>query len=508
MPAAVDATRAGLPPGTSSDLARLYEQSAGAPVWLDADGRPMTAAAPGLALIHDAASEGLDPANYRAAELATLTAALDGSASKAAELDAGLSAAVLRYYRDVHLGRVDPRSLGLELTIPDDGHDFAAALSSAIEGGRVVETAAELAPQIAQYQLLKAALARYRTMAADAPVAPAFTATLRPGDTFDDLPALHRLLVATGDLPADTPVPLAGGVYDETMQVGVARFQARHGLDADSVIGAATQQALQVPLAWRVRQIELTLERLRWLPDLSSGRLIAVNIPMFRMFGWDSVPSADPPDLQMDVIVGRALSTRTPVFADRMEYMVFRPYWNIPTSILRNETIPAIRRNAAYLERQNMEIVAGPADGSPVLAPTPENIARIGQGGVRVRQLPGPTNALGLVKFMFPNDNNIYMHDTPSPQLFHRSRRDFSHGCIRVEDPVRLAEWVLKGDPAWTRDRIVAAMQQPRNNQRVNLPEPIQVVIYYTTAIVQPVDDAVHFAEDIYKHDGPLDKAL
>jgi murein L,D-transpeptidase YcbB/YkuD len=275
----------------------------------------------------------------------------------------------------------------------------------------------------------------------------------------------------------------------------------------DRLIGPKTAAALAVPLSWRVRQIELALERMRWLPDLSAGRLIAVNIPMFRLWAWDAVPTPDPADLTMAVIVGRALGTRTPVFADRLEYIVFRPYWNVPRSIVLNEILPAVRRGPDYLSRQNFEIVRGQTDDSPVLAPTAEHLAALARGEVRLRQRPGATNALGLIKFMFPNQNAVYMHDTPAPYLFDRSRRDFSHGCIRVEDPVALAEWALGRDPAWSESEIRAAMQGS-SNRRVDLAEPIQVVIFYTTAAVEPDDGQVRFAEDIYQQDVRLDKAL
>jgi murein L,D-transpeptidase YcbB/YkuD len=190
-----------------------------------------------------------------------------------------------------------------------------------------------------------------------------------------------------------------------------------------------------------------------------------------------------------------------------MRYVIFRPYWNIPPSILRNETLPALRRDPGYLARQNMEIVSGDGDNAPVVALTPDVLAQLGRGRLRVRQRPGPENALGLIKFVFPNDENVYMHATPAPQLFDRTRRDFSHGCVRVEDPVALAEWVLKDRPEWTRERIVAAMQGTETF-RVDLPAPIRVILFYVTAVVMPEDGAVHFAEDIYGHDVRLAKAL
>ena len=285
------------------------------------------------------------------------------------------------------------------------------------------------------------------------------------------------------------------------------RFQIRHGLEPDGVRGKGTQAALRVPLAWRVRQIELALERLRWLPDLGDRRLIALNIPMFRFWAWDSTPPNDAPSLTMNVIVGRALSTETPVFDEEMREVIFRPYWNVPRSILRHEILPLLERDPDYLGRQNMEIVRGDGDDARPVGATAENLALLRQGALRVRQRPGPHNALGLVKFVFPNEENVYMHGTPVQSLFSRSRRDFSHGCVRVEDPVALAEWVLRERPEWTRQRILSAMAGERPVS-VSLPRPIQVILNYTTAVVMPEDGTIHFADDIYRHDTRLDRAL
>lgn len=497
------------PAAERRDVDALYDRGEGAPVWIDAGGRLTAHARAGLTLLDHAASHGLDPAAYGVAELTSLAQNLDDvepvPLALSARFDVLMTAGVLRYCRHVHLGRVDPRTLGHQLTIPVEEHDFAEIVWWAIAGGRLTEAAGEMEPPLPQYQALKGALARYRSLAAMDVRAPTFAGTVRPGEPFADVATLHRLLVTLGDMPEDTPLA-SPDLYDDVIRAGVVRFQQRHGLDADGVIGRATQEALSVPLSWRARQIELALERLRWLPDLSQGRLIAVNIPMFRLWAWDDVTSGAPA-VTMAVIVGRALNTRTPVFADEMEYLIFRPYWNVPSSILRNESIPAIRRNPGYLTRENLEIVRGPSDSAPVLAPTPENIEALGQGDVRLRQRPGPRNALGLVKFMFPNQNDVYMHDTPAPQLFARSRRDFSHGCIRVENPTELAEWVLGRNPSWTREQIVAAMNGT-DNRRIDLAESIQVVIFYTTAVVLPEDGSVHFAQDVYGHDARLDKAL
>jgi murein L,D-transpeptidase YcbB/YkuD len=206
--------------------------------------------------------------------------------------------------------------------------------------------------------------------------------------------------------------------------------------------------------------------------------------------------------------VGKALNTETPVFVEEMQYVIFQPYWNIPPSITRNETIPAIERDGDYLRKNGMEIVRGQGDDADPVDPSGGTLEKLARGELRIRQRPGPLNALGPVKFVFPNNQNIYLHGTPAEQLFDRTRRDFSHGCVRVEDPAGLAEWVLAGNPEWTRDRIVEAMNdRSRTSQRVNLPRPLTVVLYYTTASVE-ADGTVRFARDIYKHDPELDRAL
>jgi murein L,D-transpeptidase YcbB/YkuD len=256
-----------------------------------------------------------------------------------------------------------------------------------------------------------------------------------------------------------------------------------------------------------VRQIELALERLRWLPDFDDRRLIAMNIPMFRLWAWDSTPPNDAPALSMRVIVGRALSTETPMFDEEMREVVFRPYWNVPRSILRGEILPLIDRDPAYLSRQNMEIVRGDSDEAVPVEATAANLELLRKGALRVRQRPGSNNALGLIKFDFPNAESVYMHGTPAQALFSQNRRDFSHGCVRVEDPVALAAWALKEQPEWTRDRIAAAMAGTRSF-RVRLPKPVQMILYYTTAVVMPEDATIHFADDIYRHDIRLDRAL
>ena len=240
----------------------------------------------------------------------------------------------------------------------------------------------------------------------------------------------------------------------------VKRFQGRHALEPDGVIGSGTIEALNVPAAVRVRQIEMALERERWLPEMRKEPHVFVNVPLFRLWAYDPARPDEP--LRMNVVVGKTLGHKTPIFVDEMEYVIFRPYWSPPPSIIRSEIVPKARRDPSYLDRQNMEIVASGDENAPALPATPENLDKVVAGRLFVRQKPGEKNSLGLAKFIFPNSENVYMHGTPAQSLFARARRDFSHGCIRLEDPARLAQWVLRDSPEWTRERIDAAMRGAR----------------------------------------------
>ncbi|MBZ5558023.1 MAG: L,D-transpeptidase family protein [Acidobacteriia bacterium] len=505
-----------LTPGQQAELRDCYRAGGYAPLWLDSGSRPDRDARDARAVLNGAADDGLDPADYYRSRLDRLASVLQAESpalpGELAAFDVALSAGLLRYMRDLHLGRVDPRTIGFRFSVPGDRHDLAALLGAARADHRIAGIAADLRPSLARYGELRAALLRYRAFAADAELAaplplPAAAGPVRPGEAYDGARRLWRLLSAFGDLAAGTPPPADSARYEGALVDGVKRFQIRHGLEPDGVLGRSTLAALRIPLTRRVRQIELALERLRWLPHLVDQRLVFINIPMFRLWAWDALPPSGAPSVGMDVIVGRALNTQTPVFVEEMREVIFRPYWNVPPSILRHEVLPMIERDPGYLQREDMEIVRGAGDDAEPVDATAENLGRLRQGALRLRQRPGSRNALGLIKFVFPNEQNVYMHGTPAQALFSRRRRDFSHGCVRVEDPLALAEWALADRPEWTRNEILAAAEGSQSIH-VKLTRPIQVILFYTTAAVTPEDGTLRFADDIYRHDARLDRAL
>jgi murein L,D-transpeptidase YcbB/YkuD len=494
-----------------AELREFYERSEYRTYWIDAASRPSSDGREALALLDRAPDEGLDPLDYHPKVLRSLTAQLeDGTATPVdlARFDVALSSGLLRYFRHVHQGRVDPRAIGFRLTGALDRHSFPALLRAATEQHRIADAAADLRPALVQYRMLRPMLARYRALAAD----PALTnpiplaAAVHAGDSYSAVALVMRRLIALGDLPAGS-APETFGRYEGAVVDGVKHFQVRHGLTADGVLGKSTFAALSVPIAWRVRQIELALERLRWLPHLGDSRLLALNIPMFRLWAWDTIPPSGLPLFGMDVIVGRALNTQTPVFVEAMNEVTFRPYWNVPRSILRHEILPKLQLDQGYLQREDMEIVRGDGDNAQVIDVSAEALNDLRRGTLRVRQRPGPRNSLGLIKFVFPNEDDVYMHGTPAQVLFEQARRDFSHGCVRVEDPVKLAEWALQDRPEWTRDRILSATLGTKTIH-VRLLHPIQVILFYTTASVMPEDGTIRFAEDLYGHDARLNRAL
>jgi L,D-transpeptidase YcbB len=350
--------------------------------------------------------------------------------------------------------------------------------------------------EMQHFALLERALAAYQDLAGQSALTqlpPLPGRAVRLGDAYGGADALRKLLIAVGDLPSSSAFD-AAMTLDASLVAGLTRFQERHGLVQDGVLGPATWRALTTPMSTRVRQIQSTLDRWRSLPPNPHGRAIFINIPRFRLYAMHGMDDRETALLQMDVVVGRAVENlRTPVFSADLTHLIFRPYWEVPRSITLAEVLPAARKDPDYFARKEFELV----DARQQVVERPqERLADVASGALRVRQRPGKHNALGAVKFMLPNANNVYLHDTPERQLFSRTARAFSHGCIRVAEPAALAQWLLGGDPAWTAERIAAAMNANQPLQ-VNLAEPVRVYIVYGTAIARE-DGTTLFLNDLY----------
>jgi murein L,D-transpeptidase YcbB/YkuD len=326
---------------------------------------------------------------------------------------------------------------------------------------------------------------------------------VEPGAPYDAADQLAAVLRRLGDLPEEAARAPNSNTYDAALVDAVKRFQVRHALDVDGRLGKATLAQLNTPLSHRVRQLQLTLERWRWVPHSFPRPPIVVNIPEFKLRAFDANYRTE---LEMKVVVGQAYDHQTPAFAGEMKYVTFRPYWNVPLSIQRRELAPKIDRDRSYLAKNGYEVVT--PQGAVVTdgVVDDEIVAQLRSGKLQIRQVPGSGNALGLVAFMFPNEHNVYLHATPAMELFSKSRRDFSHGCIRAEKPAQLAEWVLRNMPEWTPERILAAMNGAKTMQ-VLLDKPVPVLIVYATAVALDGGE-VRFLEDIYGQDAELEQLL
>jgi len=424
-----------------------------------------------------------------------------------ARFDVALTVCTMRFVSDLHIGRINPRHFEFELSVEQKKYDLAQFLRNRIMTASNLPAVLDgVEPPFAGYRRTEQALARYTELARtdDGKKLPDVTKPIDPGQSYAGVPRLARLLRLVGDLPADSTLASDNQTYGGLLVDAVKHFQRRHGLDADGRLGPATIKQLNVPLQDRVLQLQLTLERWRWLPAEFSAPPIVVNIPDFRLRALDENNKVV---MDMRVVVGKAMRTQTPVFTREMTHVVLRPYWNVPPSILRSEIVPAIQRDRSYLARKGYEVAT--YDGKVVTSGeiSDEVLAQLRAGKLMVRQKPGPANALGLVKLMFPNEHNIYLHSTPSPELFSRSRRDFSHGCIRVEKPAELTAFVLRNNHGWTAERVQQEMQSGEDDVTVNVVKRVPVFIVYGTALAYE-NGEVHFSDDIYGHDAKLAAAL
>jgi len=471
-------------------LHNFYAPNGYALAW-SADGKATPQALTVIDLLQAADAKGIHAVDYDGPRWAARLKALNEST--AARFDLALTVALMRYISDLHIGRVNPRNVRFELDIEHKKYYLPDFVGQVKGSGAPALLLSTIEPPHEEYKQLQAALATYRKLADESHDEKPLTSPV-------SLPRLIHFLRRGGDLAADAAVT---SMTDATLVDAIKHFQERHGLEPDGVLTRKTLDALNVPLSRRVKQIEWALERWRWAPMEFENAPIVVNVPEFRLRAWDDKGKTA---LSMRVVVGQTYGHQTPIFSGDMKYVVFRPYWYVTPNIQQGELVPHVVKDRDYLVRNGYEVVDdnGNGIGSDV---SDAVLAKLRSGQYGVRQKPGPSNALGLVKFIFPNQNNVYLHSTPSQTLFSKSRRDFSHGCIRVEHPAQLADWVLREQTDWTPERIRAAMNGTADSTQVNLKRPIPVLILYATATVTE-DGAVHFFDDIYGHDATLENAL
>ncbi len=490
--------------GNREQIKRLYESANFVPLWIK-DDQPTSQATSLIEALRASRLKGLNPSDYDAESLATKSASLKGaSAATEASFDAALTQSTMRYISDLRIGRVNPKHLKFDIDVQSKKYDLPKFIAERVVGaGDVQSVLGQIEPQYAGYRRIENTLKQYLDLAAggDGAKVPAGTRTIAPGDTYAGTAQLAARLRLLGDLPQ-------GGSFDSysgDLVDGVKRFQGRHGLATDGKLDGATLRELNTPLSARVQQIDDALERWRWMPAEFQWPPVVVNIPEFRLRAYSEDHQLA---LSMNVVVGKAAPTQTPVFTNDIQFIVFRPYWNVPPGILRRTVIPGIMKSGGYLARERFEVTDS---GGRVVAPSDDLVAGLRSGKYFVRQMPGPTNALGLIKFMFPNTYSVYLHSTPSTELFSRSRRDFSSGCIRLEKPAELASFLLRnqldGQQPWTVALVQKAMDSGKDNRQVNLTVKVPVLLLYVTAVAEE-DGTVHFFDDIYGHDKRLDAVL
>lgn len=489
-------------------LRRFYDSFDYGVTWLrGSDPTPQAQAV--IEVLQQADTKGLHAEDYEGPRWAERVARLRQSPSAEATVrfDVGLTVCVMRYISDLRIGRVNPRHLEFNLDVGPKKYDLPSFLRDKLINGQDVRSELErVEPQFDGYKRTQQALQHYLALSRqdDGEQLPVPSKPVEPGNSYPGVPRLKRLLRLLGDLPSTDGATENSEIYGGSLGEAVKSFQRRHGLTSDGRLGPQTLKQLNTPLTSRVEQLRLTLERWRWLPYQFPQPAIVVNIPEFRLRAFDGSGKVD---LSSNVIVGKAYRSQTPVFEKNMKFLVFRPYWNVPPGLQRSQIVPAIRRDRSYVASKGFEVTTlqGVVVTSSVI--TDEVLQQLSTGKLLLRQKPGPSNALGLVKLMFPNENHVYLHSTPAQDLFSQSRRDFSAGCIRVERAAELAAWVLGDKPEWTLERVRAAMQNGKDNAQVNLSKPVPVLILYGTAVVDE-ENQVHFFDDIYGHDAALEKML
>ncbi|MDF1554975.1 MAG: L,D-transpeptidase family protein [Deferrisomatales bacterium] len=478
-------------------LRLFYQKRDYAPAWIGAEGLAGDAEHL-IEVLRRAGDQGLVPEDYH---LGPIVSRLPETApASLAELEVLLTDGFLRYCVDVRSGRADPRQADPEWFVVADRIDHLEALEEALAAHDLDRALGSLSPRAPAYERLRGALQRYRRIAATGgwaalPPSP----VLKLDVTHPVVSDLRHRLRATGDFGA----PGGGELFDAALAAAVAGFQRRHGLDPDGMVGPRTRAALDLPVADRIRQLLWNLERWRWMPRDLPGRYLLVNMAGFELQAIEE----EQPVLYMRVIVGREYR-QTPAFSEPIRYLVLNPYWNVPPSIAVRDLLPKVRKDPNFLAREGFRVFSDWNVGARELAPSSIDWETVGHRSFpyKLRQDPGPNNALGRIKFMLPNQFNVYLHDTPHRELFDKTVRAFSSGCIRLAEPEVLAEYVLRAAPGWDAVSIHAGIETGARRV-VSLPEPVPVFLVYWTAWADP-DGTVQFRDDVYGRDRSLGDAL
>lgn len=494
--------------GNDAALATFYAKRSYRPYWLTDCGHIFssreTCGAQLIEQLRRAETRGLRAQDYGPDELSARLDNLDSTGGQA-ELEIALSQAYLRYAADLSRGRLDPRSASDMWLIPRPSFDPAKALALLEELGpaEFVEATEPANPEYRR--LVKARPIMVAHVDHGGWPAVEYDGLVQPGERHTVLPALRKRLAITGELDRDVAASATQSgdpeLYDERTAEAVREFQRRHGLETDGVLGPEAGAMLNVSASERLAQIDLNLERLRWLGD-TDGRRIRVNLASFHLQAIDG----EKVRLDMPVIVGKQ-QTATPSFEDRIEYIEINPYWIVPQSIIAKEIAPAAAKNPDYLHEHDMELIDDASGQSRPVDPQTVDWHRHVDADddfpYVVRQRPGTTNALGRIKFMFPNAHSIYLHDTPATELFERAKRTFSHGCIRVRDPLDLADFLLAESKTWDSRRVREAIESGAT-RRIDLATQVPITLYYLTAWADQDRQGLHFRPDVYELDRSL----
>ncbi len=477
--------------------------------WVD-NGKPTRQAAQFIDAFQHADHHGLNPEDYDASLWPARIAKLGGkNQDDIAQFDSAMTINVMRFISDLRIGRVNPTHFNFDINTQDKKYDLPEYVSdNAVDTDDVQKLIQSVEPDSDEYRRTEAALAHYLDLAKQQAASPQLQQPLptvaKPitvGGSYGALAQLEARLALEGDLESASATPNGPPSFTPALSDGVKHYQARHGITPDGKLSAQTIASLNVPLTARIHQLDDSLERWRWLPNEYVNAPLMVNLPEFVLRGYGDGHKLD---FTMKVVVGKVVGEhQTPVFTHEMKYLIFRPYWNVPISIIKKELTPHLDKSGiGYLAAKNFETVDSKGNA---VSPT---VAEVERGGVTVREKPGPKNSLGLVKFMFPNEYDIYLHSTPAPELFERSRRDFSHGCVRVQKPEDLAVWVLRNTSGnWDAEKVHEAMTTGQDNHTVGLKTPIPIAIFYLTANVGD-DGEAHFFDDIYGYDQQLEAVL